>query len=392
MHCEHWDLGTCHSCTWLPVPYPRQVADKESATRAALGHVLGTDTLEWLPTATSATTGMRTKAKLVVGGTPRRPTLGTLDEARHGVDLPGCPIQHPAINAAAPALKRFIRHLRLTPYDVPTRRGELKYIHISVGDDDRLMIRFVLRSSERLTELRTALPQLRGLIPNALVITANIHPRHEATVEGPEEILLTRASTLPTTVGGIRLELAPRAFSQTNTDVAGELYRQVARWALRPLAHTDASGDRANTLWDLYCGIGGFALHAAAAGIERVTGVELSPEAIGSARAAARKAGLSRKQADFIIGDATEWAVRQAPTHSPDVLVVNPPRRGIGPELAAWIDGCTSPRVLYSSCNPASLAKDVLAMPTLRAVQARLFDMFPHTAHAEVAVLLERRP
>ncbi len=72
------------------------------------------------------------------------------------------------------------------------------------------------------------------------------------------------------------------------------------------------------------------------------------------------------------------------------MIVVNPPRRGIGADLAAYLDQCGAPRVIYSSCNPTSLAKDLAAMPSLRPVEGRLFDMFPHTTHAEVALLLER--
>ncbi|QWW20751.1 methyltransferase domain-containing protein [Schaalia sp. 19OD2882] len=403
MHCEHWQAGRCHSCSWLPHPYPRQVDDKQHSARTALvdAAVAGAEALDWLPPVTSTTTGFRTKVKLVIGGTPRRPTFGTLDEHRHGVDLPGCPIQHPAVNAAVPGLKRFVRRLRLRPYDVPTRQGELKYVHVSVGQGDALMLRFVLRTREHVGAIRSALPDLRALVPGALVVTANIHPRHEATVEGPDEIVLTRERTLPTHVGGVRLHLGPRAFAQTNSTVAGHLYRQVAEWACGSRVPGSGTGYEgaaapadeggARTLWDLYCGVGGFALHAAAAGIAHVSGVEISSDAIASARMSAREMGLGRQRSDFQVGDATKWALERSAAEVPDVVVVNPPRRGIGTELAAWLDRCDAGRVIYSSCNPASLAKDLASMGNLRPVQARLFDMFPHTAHSEVAVLLERR-
>ena len=303
---------------------------------------------------------------------------------RRGIDLPGCPIQHPAINRATPGLKRFIRSLNLTPYDVPTRRGELKNILITVGEGQRLMIRFVLRTRDRVSDIRSALPLLRDLVPSAHVVTANIHPTHEAIVEGTDEIILTRARTLPLSVEG--LELGPRSFAQTNAHVASALYEQAALWASRPFA----DGRLPESLWDLYCGVGGFALAAARAGFPRVTGVEVSSGAISSAISAARHAGLSRSAASFIADDATAWARAQSPEAVPDVIVVNPPRRGIGADLAAYLNECDAPRVIYSSCNPTSLAKDLAAMPSLRPIEGRLFDMFPHTTHAEVALLLER--
>ena len=255
---------------------------------------------------------------------------------------------------------------------------------ITVGEGERLMIRFVLRTRERVSDIRQALPLLGDLVPSAHVVTANIHPTHEAIVEGPDEIILTRARTLPLSVEG--LELGPRSFTQTNAHVASALYEQAALWASHPFA----DGRLPESLWDLYCGVGGFALACARAGFPRVTGVEVSSGAISSAISAARHAGLSRRAATFITDDATSWARAQPEADVPDVIVVNPPRRGIGADLAAYLDQCGAPRVIYSSCNPTSLAKDLAAMPSLRPVEGRLFDMFPHTTHAEVAVLLER--
>ena len=384
MRCDHFDAGTCHSCTLLPQPYERQLDGKVETVAATLSPVPGAGEIAWLTPASSPVTGFRTSAKLVVGGTRRRPTLGILGPNRRGVDLPGCPIQHPAINRATPGLKRFIRSLSLTPYDVPTKSGELKNILVTVGAGDRLMIRFVLRSRERVSDIRAALPLLRDLVPSAHVVTANIHPTHEAIVEGPDEIILTRARTLPLSVEG--LELGPRSFAQTNASVASALYEQAALWASRPFA----DGRLPESLWDLYCGVGGFALACARSGFPRVTGVEVSSGAISSAISAARHAGLSRAAATFIADDATAWARGRDAADVPDVIVVNPPRRGIGADLAAYLNECSAPRVIYSSCNPTTLAADLARMPSLRAVEGRLFDMFPHTTHAEVALLLER--
>ncbi|WP_026459268.1 methyltransferase domain-containing protein [Schaalia vaccimaxillae] len=381
MNCEHWNCGACHSCTHIEVPYPTQIARKQSRVEAALALVPGSESIEWLDACASSPAGFRTNAKLVVGGTRRRPTLGILGPDRRGVDLPGCPIQYPAINAATPGLKRLIRALDLEPYDVPTKRGELKNILITVGAEDRLMVRFVLRSRDRVADLRRALPLLRELVPAADVVTANIHPTHEAIVEGPDEIILSKNKTLPMTMNGLTMHVGPRSFVQTNAEVAAELYRQAAAWA---------AADDPRSLWDLYCGVGGFALHASAAGVDHVTGVEVSEGAISAAITAARESGLGRGAARFIAADATQWAHNQALEDLSDVVVVNPPRRGIGAELAQWLEDSNVHTVIYSSCNPATLAKDLAAMPSLKPTQGRLFDMFPHTVHAEVAVLLER--
>src|SRR5699024_9307835 len=125
---------------------------------------------------------------------------------------------------------------------------------------------------------------------------------------------------------------------------------------------------------------GGFAHHLAAEG-RRVTGVEISAEAVAAAR-------LTRTTPPptFVAGDATAYLRRQT---APDLVVVNPPRRGIG-SLATDLEQSATAHVLYSSCNAESLARDLLAMPSLRPVRARLFDMFPQTHHSEILVLLTR--
>ncbi|HJA61298.1 MAG TPA: 23S rRNA (uracil(747)-C(5))-methyltransferase, partial [Candidatus Brevibacterium intestinavium] len=122
----------------------------------------------------------------------------------------------------------------------------------------------------------------------------------------------------------------------------------------------------------------------------RVTGVEVSEQAIESAKTSAAELGVDAR---FLAGDATEFteAGLGGEAAGPDCVIVNPPRRGIGARLAAALEGSGVEHIVYSSCNPVSLAKDLARMPGYEVAQARIFDMFPHTKHLEVAVLLQRR-
>ena len=371
MQCDYYDARACRSCTLIELPYPRQVRDKEERCRELLA---AHDGLHWLPSVRSPEAGYRNKAKMVVGGTVERPTFGILDAAGRGVDLSECPVCAPGILDLLPVLARFTTRAGLVPYDVPRRRGELKNVLITESPSGELMVRFVLRSQDRLPALRRHLPQLLREAPRLAVVSVNLLPEHKAVVEGDVEIALTERTTLRMPMGGVDLDLRPQSFFQTNTVVARELYAQVARWVdeVAPAS-----------LWDLYCGVGGFALHCAAPD-RRVTGIEVSAEAVESARAAA--AGLP--DVEFAAGDATRFAL-EAP-EAPELVVVNPPRRGIGPELSGWLERSDVAHVVYSSCNPVTLAKDLAAMPSLRPVRARVLDMFPHTQHVEVAVLLSR--
>ncbi len=372
MQCSYFDAGVCRSCTLMGTAYPDQLADKERHCRRLLAEH---EDLRWLPALPSRESGYRNKAKMVVGGTVTAPTLGILDTEGHGVDLRGCGVASPGIQAVMPALGAFVTRAALVPYDVPTRRGELKHLLVTESPDGELMLRFVLRSQEPVARLRKHLPSLLAELPRLAVVSVNLLPEHKAVLEGEREIALTGTTTLRMRVNGLDLHLRPQSFFQTNTDVAAALYRQAQHW-VQDLAPT--------SVWDLYCGVGGFALHCAGPG-RAVTGIETSEAAIASARQTAHEAGLD---VEFAVGDATAFAVGAG--RDPELVVVNPPRRGIGPELGGWLERSSVRHVVYSSCNAVTLARDLAAMPSLRPREARVLDMFPQTTHYEVVVLLER--
>lgn len=393
--CSLHDAGVCGSCPSLSTALPAQLASKQARVAAALRpHV---PRGAWLSPCASQPSLFRNKAKMAVAGSPAAPTLGILDGMGAGIDLRDCPLHVPAIQAALPHLAALIRDLGITPYDVPRRRGELKHILVTASPDEDLMVRFVLRSDHHLPALRAALPSLQESLPQLAVASVNLQPVHQAVIEGQEEILLTAESRLlmrlslppepgrldagrpmPIAASELPLYLPTRSFFQTNTAVAEALYATARSWV------NEAAP---SSVWDLFCGVGGFALALSAPG-RRVLGVEVSASAIEGARDAAALMGADPALVRFEAGDAR--VLDPARSQAPDVLVVNPPRRGIGQDLAQRIEDSPVPRVLYSSCNPASLARDLSHLPSLRAVKARLFDMFPHTDHAEVLVELNR--
>jgi len=411
--CAYFDTGACHSCTTIAMPISLQRATKFERARAAVSVAERERPAAWLPLFGGGETDFRNKAKMVVGGTVDAPTLGILDRELRGVDLRECRILLPGLREVQPALAAFIALARLVPYDVGARRGELKHVITTESPDGELMVRFVLRSTEALPRLRKHLPVLLREAPRIRVVTANIHPTHAAVLEGAEEIVLTEEAALPMRVNDLELRLPPRSFFQTNTEVAAALYRQARDWADRTLGAsprialasagetrepgarlplTPASHRDRKRIVDLYCGVGGFGLSLAGEGRE-IIGVEASEDAIEAARATAQS---NRIEATFEAGDAREWlpAPEEAAggkTAAPDLVIVNPPRRGLGAELSTTLERSGVPALLYSSCNPETLARDLALMPSYRAVEARCFDMFPQTEHLEVMVLLERR-
>ncbi|WP_213283882.1 23S rRNA (uracil(747)-C(5))-methyltransferase RlmC [Cellulomonas hominis] len=373
MQCHHFDAARCRSCTFIEQPYADQLAAKQERCRELL---LPFGPVDWLDPVASREHGFRNKAKMAVGGTVDAPTLGILDPGGAGVDLRDCGLYPPTLQAALPTVAAFVTRARLVPYDVPTRRGELKYVLVTESPDGELMVRFVLRSTEALSRIRKHLPWLLAALPRAVVVSANLLPEHKAVLEGEEEVVLTERSTLRMRVNDVDLHLRPQSFFQTNTEVAAALYRIGREWV-------DAADPA--SVWDLYCGVGGFALHVARPGRD-VVGIETSAEAVASATLSRDDLGLPSVR--FAAGDATAFAL--GAERAPDLVIVNPPRRGIGPALAGWLEASGVRDVVYSSCNAASLARDLAAMPSLRPRRGRLLDMFPQTGHYEVAVALSR--
>ena len=417
LSCHYFDAGVCRSCTFLDVPYAEQLARKQERAAALIDpFAVGGDGAgdHWLEPWANRPGGFRNRAKMVVGGRRGAPTLGILDAAGRGVDLRECPLHEPAIVEALPHVADLVAEAGIIPYDVPGRQGELKHVLTTASPDGELMMRFVLRSTDQLRRLERHLPRLLDALPHLRVVTANILPEHKAVLEGEREIHLAGDEALTMRVGGLPLRLRPQGFFQTCTAAAAAMYAQAAAWAKEGAAPWSSD---VRPAWDLYCGVGGFALSLArghsgepgAAG-RAVVGVETSADAVAAARTVAADLAAERPGpgATFHAADATAWvrtelaraARGEAPV--PAVIVVNPPRRGIGAELAGLLEdaarigragaAASNPsaprleRIVYSSCNVESLAKDLARMPSWRAHRARVVDMFPHTAHMEVMV------
>ncbi|AXK46946.1 methyltransferase domain-containing protein [Brachybacterium saurashtrense] len=391
MRCPHFETGACRSCTLLDLPRPRRLAEARDRVEQLLAPHLAPGASPgtvWGPPILGAEARFRARGKMAVGGTAQEPVL-TLPGQSAGTDLCDCPLYPDGVEEVLEGVKALIRRAQVPPYDVARRRGEIKNVLVTTAPDGQHLLRLVLRSEAVLPRLREHLPALLAAHPSVLAVTANLHPAHTTAVEGAEEIPLAGAAVIPVRTGDVTLFARPQSFLQTHTEVAGQLYRQGAEWVRGILA----GGDPATSprIWDLYCGLGGFALHIArAVPAAQVTGVEVSAQAVEGAREGAAAAGLEGVR--FLAADATAWAEQEAagPDGPPRIAVVNPPRRGLGERLAGWLERSGVEHVVYSSCHPATLAADLAAMPSLRITAGRFVDMFPHTRHAEVIVRLRR--
>jgi 23S rRNA (uracil747-C5)-methyltransferase len=247
-----------------------------------------------------------------------------------------------------------------------------------------VLLRFVVRSESKLPLVERELPKLLEKLPDKSVVSLNIQPKHAAILEGEKEIILTEAQTIEERFNQIPLFIRPQGFFQTNPQVAEQLYRTAQQWAAElPV----------NYLWDLFCGVGGFGLHCLSAlqkhnSNARLTGIEISPSAISAATLSAQQ--LHLKNVSFASLDAANFALNDS-GEKPDLVIVNPPRRGIGQTLAEFLNTLGSEFIIYSSCNAETMAKDLEFLTAYHIQKVQLFDMFPHTEHYEVLTLLQRQ-
>ena len=373
MHCEYFVAGQCRSCADLLIPYSQQLMNKQQHLLSLLSTLNHRRPFAVELPVASATRGFRNKAKMVVQGTVEQPILGIIDN-HQAIDLTACALYPAAFEQAFSHIQQFIRQAKLQPYDVQTRQGELKYVLLT-SNGDGWLLRFVLRSQHHLAAIKKYLGQWQQQWPALEVCSVNIQPEHKAILEGEKEFILTAQTKLCHRLNDVNLYVQPQSFFQTNTQVAAALYQTARTWAAE--LHV-------TQVWDLFCGVGGFALHLASPS-RQVTGIEISAPAIACASQSAQELGV---HIDFRALDADAFA--KAASHGPELLVVNPPRRGLGVSLCTQIELLKPKFLLYSSCNPETMHQDLLRLSHYQLTKVQLFDMFPHTAHAEVLCLLAR--
>ena len=375
MQCALYDAHRCRSCQWIEQPIVEQLAVKMADLQSLLADF---SVNGWCAPVSGPEQGFRNKAKMVVSGSVERPLLGMLHRDGTPEDLTDCPLYPDSFASVFAALKPFIARAGLTPYNVARKRGELKYLLLTESQlDGGMMLRSVLHSEAKLEQLRAALPRLQAQLPQLKVITANIQPVHMAIMEGEQEIFFTEQQALAESFNDVPLWIRPQSFFQTNPTVASALYATARDW-VRALP--------VNHMWDLFCGVGGFGLHCATPEMT-LTGIEIAPEAIACAKQSAAALGLEKLH--FQALDSTQFATAQADI--PQLVLVNPPRRGIGKALCDYLSEMAPEFIIYSSCNAQTMAKDFAHLSGYRVEKVQLFDMFPHTAHYEVLTLLVRR-
>ncbi len=296
------------------------------------------------------------------------------------VPVERCLLQKPPADAAADALRRYIETYRVPGYDEKTRRGLLRHLYIRTNQAGQSLI-CVLVNGKKLPHEPELVSLLRQAVPETVGVVLGVNTQPTGAILGGEYRTLWGEDVLTDRLCGLTFRLSVPSFYQVNHDMAEVLYRTALDFA--GLTGTE-------TVLDLYCGAGTITqVMARRAG--RVIGAEIVPAAIADARENARRNGIGN--VEFFCGDASAVAADFAARGlRPDVICVDPPRKGLSPDVVSAAARMQPQRIVYVSCDPATLARDVklFAQEGYGAVRAAAVDMFPGTANIETVVLLSK--
>lgn len=376
MHCRFHQQEICRSCTLLQLDYAETLIIKRDKLHELFAGVV----IEEFPEKEAAA-GSRIRARLAVTGTSEQPVIGFFDDQQKVVAVDQCPLHHSLINEWVRGLPELIRTARLTPYDVSTDRGELKFVVLTCSPaSGQLMVQFVLRSREAVDRIRSLWRRMTEAEKSIVaVMSINLQPAKSSAITGAEELPVSDATFLPIRFGERELLYGPQSFLQTNYDAAVSLYA-----AARKILHSI----QARHVLDLYCGVGAFSL-TAGDNATSILGIDVSADAIACANEAVRRNRIENTEYQCRSLECT--TVGQLDGRSFDTIICNPPRRGLDAGSILLMKALRPRQILYSSCNATTLYRDWQLMGdqyTLQFLQP--FDMFPFTPHFEVLALLVR--
>lgn len=376
-------FGKCGGCALAHLTYEEELAQKQRFVADAM-HRIGKLSCEVLPILPSPSAqGYRNKAQYpLCRDSEGHIRAGFYAPRSHRVvPCESCGLQPPVFSAVLHTACRLLEQMGVSIYDEASHKGLVRHIYLRHAvRTNKVMVCLVCTRAQLAFE-QAFCAALTAAHPEICSIILNVNPAATNVILGRQCRTLWGESTLADTLCGVPVQLSPLSFYQVNTLGAERLYGEVARMAQL------ASG---NTLLDLYCGAGTIGLSMAAA-CGQLVGVEIVPEAVENARANAARMGAQNVR--FLCADAASAAQQLlAEGLRPDVVVLDPPRKGCDEATLSAVATMAPRRVVMVSCNAATAARDAawLAAHGYAPQAVRPVDMFPRTRHVETVVLMSR--
>ncbi len=372
----------CGGCDFWHMDYEEETRLKAQRVLNCLNRI-GGEALTQMPIlAAPVQTGYRNKAQYPVAARKNKVYAGFFRAGTHQVvENDRCLILPQQTDAVKNAVIDYVNQHHIPAYDEVAHRGLLRHIYVRRGTiSGEILVCLVVngRKLPQISNLIDRLKKIRGF--TTLVLSVNTQKGN--AVLGDEFLTLYGPGYIEDTLCGLKFRLSPRSFYQVNHNQAERLYQAAIR---------QAGITKNDTVLDLYCGVGTITL-AMASAAGKVIGVEVIPQAVEDARDNAKRNGI--ENAEFFCGDAGQAALAlEQQGIRPDVVVVDPPRKGLNADTIEALHRFSPRRIVYVSCDPATLARDVALLKErgFHLASAQACDLFPRCSHVETVAILSRQ-
>ena len=370
--------GRCGGCNFRHMSYDEELWAKRARVQDALTRIGGAEvTVEEI---LGAEQPLHYRNKSIYPISPAGEVGFYRARSHQVVHVEHCLIQKPEADALAQAVRDYIARFQVEPYNEATGRGLLRHLYVRTSCRGESLACLLVNGS-RLPHEQELVAMLRAAAPKTCGVVLGENTRRGNAILGDRYRTLWGRDYLTDTLCGLELRLSVPSFYQVNHDQAQRLYEKALEYA-------GLTGRELAV--DLYCGAGTIT-QVLARRARHVIGGEIVPESIRDAEESARRNGVGN--VEFLCGDASRLAaeLRQRGLR-PDVICVDPPRKGLAPDVVEAAASMEPERIVYVSCDPATLARDVARFAPLgyRPVRACAVDLFPGTAHIETVCLLSK--
>ncbi|MBQ3105485.1 MAG: 23S rRNA (uracil(1939)-C(5))-methyltransferase RlmD [Lachnospiraceae bacterium] len=369
----------CGGCQWIDMPYEQQLIKKQKRLKELLSPfgridpILGMEKPEHYRNKVHGAFGLDQK---------KQPIAGIYEEKSHRIiSVEHCYLENEQGTAIIQTVRNLLRSFKIKVYDEDTGYGLLRHVLVRVGKRTGEIMVVLVLASPILPSKNNFVKALCSRHPEITTVVINVNDRRTSMVLGNRDIVVYGKGYIEDVLCGKRFKISPRSFYQINSVQTELLYE-------RAVAYAGLTGKE--TVLDAYCGIGTIGL-VAADRAKQVIGVELNKEAVRDAisNAAINKVGniaFYQQDAGEFLGQLAEQKI------SPDVIFMDPPRAGSCEAFLNAAAACGSPRIVYISCNPETLARDLqfLVKKKYRVERMQGVDMFPFTEHVETVCLLSK--
>lgn len=377
-------FGRCGGCRLQHLAYPAQLAFKAKQVRDCLerlGHVTGFELRPILPAPDPY--GYRNKMEFTVAQAKGEPIIGLHEADRYDavLDIERCLLQSETMNTLLDEMRRQARARGLPVWDGATEQGLLRFVSLREGRRTGDAMVNIVAASPDLERLAPVADALRARVPSTASVVLNVNAKKASVAVGSEEHVLLGRETITESLGGLSFQVSANSFFQTNTVQAERLFA---------LVEAACASEGHETIFDLYSGTGAISL-LLARGCRRVYGIEVAPAAVADAVRNARANGI--ENCTFLTGEVRHvLPVLVADGVRADTVVADPPRAGFHPKALGTLAALAPDRIVYVSCNPSTLARDVgdLVRRGYRLEWVQPVDMFPQTPHIEAIARLRR--